>query len=152
MRFTVQIRQDPTAEDNSWCLLHSASKSTKCFLFCPPSCGLSWDFHDAVTSSGVIYRLSYNYWLFRYILICQLWFWLTDWSGCTDRAGFDRAGICLSCSAWKYKIVKGLFHHWKNKLLSEEIKVPRTLPEARKVAGSATFKQSKTVWNCVCQL
>ena len=34
-----------------------------------------------------------------------------------------------------------------NKLL-EENKVPRTLFEARKVAGSATCKQSKTIWKC----
>ena len=32
-----------------------------------------------------------------------------------------------------------------HKLVSEENKVPRTLLEARKVAGSATYKQSKTV-------
>ena len=33
----------------------------------------------------------------------------------------------------------------KKKLFSEENKVPRTLFEARKVAGSATYTQSKTV-------
>ena len=38
-----------------------------------------------------------------------------------------------------------------NKLLSEENKVPRTLFEAWNVAGSATYKQSKTIWNCVLQ-
>ena len=32
-----------------------------------------------------------------------------------------------------------------NKLLLEENKVPRTLFEARKVAGSATYKHSQTV-------
>ena len=36
-----------------------------------------------------------------------------------------------------------LIHKWVNKLFSEENKVPRTLYEARKVAGSATYKQSK---------
>ena len=35
-----------------------------------------------------------------------------------------------------------LFSEKKNKF-------PRTLFEARKVAVSATYKQSKTVWNCV---
>ena len=39
------------------------------------------------------------------------------------------------------------FHKWIKKLFSEENKVPRTLFEARKVAGSAKYKQSK--WNCV---
>ena len=38
-------------------------------------------------------------------------------------------------------------YKWINKLLSEEYKVPRTLFEARQVAGSATYKQSKTVWH-----
>ena len=33
--------------------------------------------------------------------------------------------------------------------LREKNKVPRTLIEAGKVAGSATYKQSKTVWHCV---
>ena len=41
------------------------------------------------------------------------------------------------------------FHNWVNKLFSVGNKVPRTLFEARKVAGSATCKQSKTVLNCV---
>ena len=41
------------------------------------------------------------------------------------------------------------FYKWINKLLSEEDKVPGTLFEARRVAGSATHKQSKTVWNSV---
>ena len=31
----------------------------------------------------------------------------------------------------------------------EENKVPRTLSEAWKVAGSAKCQQSKTAWNCV---
>ena len=44
----------------------------------------------------------------------------------------------------KYKF----FHEWINKLFSEENQV-RTLFEARKVAGSAIYKQSKTEWNCV---
>ena len=35
-------------------------------------------------------------------------------------------------------------HNWR-----KIKKVPRTLLEARDVAGSATFKQSKTSWNCV---
>ena len=35
-----------------------------------------------------------------------------------------------------------------NKLLSEENKVPRKQFGAGKVAGSATYKQSKTVYNC----
>ena len=42
------------------------------------------------------------------------------------------------------------FYNWINKLFSEENEVPRTLLEARKVAGSATYKQSETVWRCVC--
>ena len=37
----------------------------------------------------------------------------------------------------------------KDKLLSEGNKVPRTEFEARQVAGSATYQQSKTVWGCV---
>ena len=37
------------------------------------------------------------------------------------------------------------FHRRINKLFSEENKVSRTLFEAREVAGSATYKQSKTV-------
>ena len=41
-----------------------------------------------------------------------------------------------------------LFHNCINKLLSEENKVPRALFEDRKVAGSATYKQSTTVLNC----
>ena len=36
-------------------------------------------------------------------------------------------------------------HKWIIKLFSEENKVPGTLFEAKKVAGSATYKQSKTV-------
>ena len=41
------------------------------------------------------------------------------------------------------------FPYWgKSELFSEENKVPRTLFEARKVAGSATYKQSETVLNC----
>ena len=44
---------------------------------------------------------------------------------------------------------QALFHIWMNKLFSEENKVPRTLFEGRKVAGSATYKQNKTVWSCV---
>ena len=36
--------------------------------------------------------------------------------------------------------------NWINKLFSEENNVPRTLFEARKVAGSATYKQA---WSCV---
>ena len=35
-----------------------------------------------------------------------------------------------------------------NKLFSVENKVNRTLFEAGKVAGSATYIQSKTPWNC----
>ena len=42
-----------------------------------------------------------------------------------------------------------IFPNWTNKLFSEENKVSRTLFEARKVAGSATYKQSKTELNCV---
>ena len=37
-----------------------------------------------------------------------------------------------------------LYNKWINKLLSEENKVPGTLFEARRVAGSAKYKQSKT--------
>ena len=45
-----------------------------------------------------------------------------------------------------YKLRNILFFHKRiNKLFSEENKVPRTLCEARKVAGSAKYKQSKTV-------
>ena len=36
-----------------------------------------------------------------------------------------------------------------NKLFSELSEVPRTMFVARKVAGSATCKQSKTIWSCV---
>ena len=36
-----------------------------------------------------------------------------------------------------------------NKLFSDENKIHRTLLEAEKVAGSATYKQSKTIWNFV---
>ena len=36
-----------------------------------------------------------------------------------------------------------------NKVFSEENQFPRTLIEARKAAGSTTYKQSKTVYNCV---
>ena len=36
--------------------------------------------------------------------------------------------------------------NWINKLFSEENKVPIALFKARKVAGSATYKQ---VWSCV---
>ena len=36
---------------------------------------------------------------------------------------------------------------WRNKLFSEEKKVPRSLLEARKLAGSATYEPSKTVRN-----
>ena len=36
-----------------------------------------------------------------------------------------------------------LFCYWVNKLFSEENKVPRTLLEAGKVAGSATYKVSE---------
>ena len=42
-----------------------------------------------------------------------------------------------------------LFPITEYKLFSEENKVPWKLFEARKVAGSATCKQSKTEWNCV---
>ena len=35
-------------------------------------------------------------------------------------------------------------HKWINKLFSEEKRVSRTLFEARKVAGSAKYKQMKT--------
>ena len=34
-----------------------------------------------------------------------------------------------------------LFHNWVNKLFSQENKVPRKQFKARKVAGSATYKQ-----------
>ena len=47
------------------------------------------------------------------------------------------------------EIKKKIIHNWINKLFSEENKVPRTLFEARKLAESATYKQSKTAWNCV---
>ena len=40
-------------------------------------------------------------------------------------------------------------HNSIKKLLSEENKVPRMQYEARKVAGSTTYKQSNTVWNYV---
>ena len=39
--------------------------------------------------------------------------------------------------------IYGLFYNWINKLFSEENKVHRTLPEARKVAGSAKYSQSE---------
>ena len=41
------------------------------------------------------------------------------------------------------------FHNWINELCSEEDKVLKTLLEAQKVAGSAKYKQSVTVWNSV---
>ena len=41
------------------------------------------------------------------------------------------------------------FHSWINKLFSEEDKTSRAQSEAKKVAGSAKYKQSKTVWNFV---
>ena len=47
----------------------------------------------------------------------------------------------------KYKFF--FFHNWINKLFSEENNVLKTLFEAREVAGSGKYKQSKTVWNCV---
>ena len=47
-----------------------------------------------------------------------------------------------------YVIMHTLFHDWINKPFSEENKHPRRLFEAREVAGSATYKQSKTVWSC----
>ena len=36
-----------------------------------------------------------------------------------------------------------LFHNWINKLFSKENKVPSTLFEARKLAGSVNYKQVK---------
>ena len=39
------------------------------------------------------------------------------------------------------------FHKWINKLVPEENEVPKTLFEARQVAGSATGKQWKAAWN-----
>ena len=48
-----------------------------------------------------------------------------------------------------YNIHEVIIQTQKNKLFSLDNKVPRTLFEARKLAGYATFKQSKTVWNCV---
>ena len=39
--------------------------------------------------------------------------------------------------------------HFFHKLLSDENKVPRILSSDGKLAGSATYKQSKTVWSCV---
>ena len=45
-----------------------------------------------------------------------------------------------------------LSRKWINRLVSEENKVSRTLFEARKVAGSAKYKQCKWVWNCVISL
>ena len=44
------------------------------------------------------------------------------------------------------------FHKWIIKLFSEDNKVPRTLVEARKVAGSAKHKQNKTVGKLCCPL
>ena len=44
------------------------------------------------------------------------------------------------------------FRDWVNKLFPEEYKVPTTLFEAWKVAGSAKCKQNKTVWNSVVLL
>ena len=41
------------------------------------------------------------------------------------------------------------FYVWLKKLFSEGNKVPWTLFEARKVAGSATYKHNETAWNCV---
>ena len=51
---------------------------------------------------------------------------------------------------WWYELRYIYFlHTWINKLFSEENDDRRTLFAARKVAGSATCKQSKTVWNFV---
>ena len=44
---------------------------------------------------------------------------------------------------------KNVIHKWINKLFSEENKDLRTLFEVTKVAGSAKYKQSKIVGNCV---
>ena len=41
-----------------------------------------------------------------------------------------------------------VFYNWINTLFSEDNKVPKTLCEARKVGGSAKYKQSKTVCDC----
>lgn len=41
------------------------------------------------------------------------------------------------------------FQDWINKQFAEENKVPRILFDARNVAGSAIFKQSKKNVNCV---
>ena len=43
-------------------------------------------------------------------------------------------------------------HKWINKLFSEENKVPRTLFEARKAAGSTKYKQYEIVLSCTASL
>ena len=48
-----------------------------------------------------------------------------------------------------YNINDVIIQTWKSELFSKDNKVPRTQFEARKVVGYATYKQSKTVWNCV---
>ena len=52
------------------------------------------------------------------------------------------------CGDIKLRNIIFFFHNWMNKLFLEENKVTRTLFVARKVAGTATYKQSKTVWHC----
>ena len=43
-------------------------------------------------------------------------------------------------------MTNNFIHNWMKKRFSDENKVLRTLFEAGKVAGSATYKQSQTVW------
>ena len=46
-------------------------------------------------------------------------------------------------------LLSSCFHNSINKLFSEEIRYQNTVFGARKVAGSATNKQSQKVWTCV---
>ena len=50
---------------------------------------------------------------------------------------------------WRKNANYVFFHNWINKLFSKGNKVPGRCLKARKVAGSATSKQSGTVWNSV---
>ena len=72
----------------------------------------------------------------------------------TPRLRQSTAELRLSCFIFRWTqncniyninevIIQPFVYNWMNKLFSVEYKVPRTLSEARKVAGSATYKQSK---------
>ena len=90
----------------------------------------------------------------------------TRWEEKCGRAGGNHQSewfVCLYCSVAFSWSLKGHYVILENCIIhndtdseicfifvtfSDENNVSRTLLEARKVAGSATCKQSKTVWNC----